>query len=637
MRKLIKSLFFLCSALCHDNIIAQKKLIDSTGFFEKLYLADSNVLNPRFNTSRDSTISLLSPSDELNGFEIQKIRLLQPKAVLRKIGNEVAADSIFSTHLFRNLVMTSLKYRWAVLKLVPEKVPEDDEEEDLSDNPRKLPAYTADINIPIPFKLSNSIVLLAVPPLRLVMDTTAERTERNKMFLLKTGKIFFEKSCLLVKNNYLSFALRNAYFKDTFLLSLNDNSDYFRMNDWVAGKSLNRPTAIFENCVFDSSFVLYHHDTFQPSEDQFNPYIENFPTLTENKQRSPYSFSKLKFTKVIFQGKTIFQTKLLSRANFDRCEFNGFLFLNNKTIDSCQFNACIFKSGADWRNVKFTRGSSLKGSYFAKNYSMLISKDDPIESWGLDVVALGKIFFVIDWGWENKSSFVYWNASSHQFEREQFNTLSEEENSSLSDFQKFDEKDLEYVKLKFRQINDFLETNVKSDDLFGSSKQRVKNWFSYQVHQYEKAYYKQHGKLTYLWLCFLEQSVNFGHNGESRFFLTCFSIILLFAFTYRIFYSSQISAHILNQTGTGTFSPVTYPKRSFLRRMVRFFNLDLFKAFYFSFIIFFSPKFSSNYFKLPKNLTILIAIEWCLGVFFIVLFLVYIAGNYPIITKLLGV
>jgi hypothetical protein len=118
-------------------------------------------------------------------------------------------------------------------------------------------------------------------------------------------------------------------------------------------------------------------------------------------------------------------------------------------------------------------------------------------------------------------------------------------------------------------------------------------------------------------------------------------MVLLFALVFRIFYPKELLAYykVDDQQAADMLRkrplPANHLKRP-IRYIFQLFDATLFRSIYFSFVLFFTPRFSSGYFAIGKSVLRWIIFEWLLGVAFVLLFLFYIASEYPIVTKLIG-
>jgi uncharacterized protein YjbI with pentapeptide repeats len=632
--------FFILGLLFHVVGFAQSKLVDSiSDEYHYLYIADSNILRQPYRMPKDSIVRLYGANKEKERSDNYYLKYLPGQKPLPFINDGFNLDSVFAGDLFKSILHSCVNNQGGnvVLKPIRRELSEDEQADRLLNTYNE---YYADVNVTAPISVFNSMVHLNIGHDNVNRLLPVEKGK--KMYGLKVNKLIFHCSFSLIRNNYLWFSLCNAVFKDSVSLSFNDNTTYFSLSR----RNLVFPKIRFENLVFDSSFVVDHDDSFI---DDFNPYSAYWPEYDtsdvkriSSEARVPYSFTNMAFTDIIFNADAIFQTKSFKGIIFKNCEFNGPFFLKDKILDTCQFQGCKFQRLIDLRNVSFERGTSLKGSFFKKYCNVLLSKDDAINKLSLDFPSFEKIFFIVDWGWSNSDLYVYWDNEQGAFKTRVFAPFFDTEDSVINPFDDFSEQDLETVRLKYQQLNEYLKSNYKSDDLLGSNQQKVSNWFFYQAKQYEQEYYKRHSRVKYFWLCFLETVVNFGYEGEMNFFGTCLLLIGIFCILFRVFYQREINDHLSKPRKTeqadNYFTSNEKPKRSrFVRVFSKVVSLDLFKSFYFSFIVFFSPKFPSSYFSFSRGFVRLIIFEWLLGIFFIVLFFVYIAGNYPIITKLLGI
>ncbi len=565
-------------------------------------------------------------------------------------------DSLFVQDFFASLIRASWVNQGGHIrkKIIRREMPEEVKADNRGAASNE---YWLEVEVTAPIRLDNSIARFTVGNKKRIIDLY--NVDASKYVRGKVTNTVFWRSLKLINNNFITFSIHDAQFKDSVIIGFNDNTSYFG----YLPRKRPTPKTIFDKVIFDSTFIVIHNDKQGNILNNYNPYDEYFPEYyldtnknlqyydrsrdlnskqyIESSRRVPYSFSNMLFNKVTFNADIIFQSSYFKDVNFNNCNFNGPLFLKDKTFDTCLFQNCKFQNLVDLRNTNFIR-STFKGSYFKKSCNVLLSKEDPVSKLSLDLPSFEKIFFIIDWGWNDNNQYIFWNDSTKSFDVRYFVPVSENSDTHANPFGNFREEDLEVVKIKYQQLNEYLKSNFKSDDLLGSSHQKISNRFYYQVKQYEQEYYKRHNILKYYWLCFLEKVVNFGYEGEMNFFGTCLMVILLFSLIYAFLYQREVTSHLTKSTTTteksNYFTREEVEEKSFWQKFgVRVFAMDLFRAFYFSFIVFFSPRFPMTYFNFSKGLVRIVIFEWLLGIFFIILFFVYIAGNYPIITKLLGI
>lgn len=439
-------------------------------------------------------------------------------------------------------------------------------------------------------------------------------TSTNDVF----DSVIFVKKFSAYRNWYRSLVFDKAIFLDTCEIGFGENVKYFTQKS-ITDQSDNTRKIVFKNSVFKAPLFL----------------------IQEPKMNNSWALSHIGFENVSFGDQFLVQANYLNAISFKDCNFKGPLFLSYKKIDSTKFDRCTFNNSVDLRNLQLTDGPLLQNAFFSKNCNVLISPLDEIEKYGFDAIAMEKIFFIIDWGWKSgQLSYVNWDKNSKTFFTSKVVTLDETFDSIINPLSAFSEHDLEQVKLKLQKIKDYVDKTVTGDDLFSSNKERIKNWLDYQEKQYEKFYFKKQNKLKYFWLSFIENTVNFGYNGELKFFKFCFWIILFFSILYRLLYRKEISAYLTkSRVPANNYFTDEIPrpwKKYWFYNTITFFNIDFIKSFFVSFLVFFNPKISSTIFQYEKKFIWIILLEWIVGLLFVILFLFYIAGHYPVVTKLIG-
>ncbi len=137
-------------------------------------------------------------------------------------------------------------------------------------------------------------------------------------------------------------------------------------------------------------------------------------------------------------------------------------------------------------------------------------------------------------------------------------------------------------------------------------------------------------------LGFLESVVGNGYRGGDNFIVSSVLIILFFTLIYYFLFRQSFIAYINAEDQDAKKRPGKDRKQKNDRYDPRDYTKNFLKCFWKSFHIFLTPKFSRTYFSFPNPLFIIVAIEWLIGVFMIILFLIYIAATYPFIRSLLG-
>lgn len=127
---------------------------------------------------------------------------------------------------------------------------------------------------------------------------------------------------------------------------------------------------------------------------------------------------------------------------------------------------------------------------------------------------------------------------------------------------------------------------------------------------------------------FLKLTVNYGYKGEWQFTKTLLLFIFCWSLAYLFLFSDEVIQYIYVRDEKNEMIETDKENPSFLKLF--------FMCCWFSFIVFANPKFPSKYFLFSKRMFKWLLIEWFLGLFLLILFLVYIASKYSFIQKLFG-
>ncbi|WP_147243403.1 hypothetical protein [Chitinophaga flava] len=137
-------------------------------------------------------------------------------------------------------------------------------------------------------------------------------------------------------------------------------------------------------------------------------------------------------------------------------------------------------------------------------------------------------------------------------------------------------------------------------------------------------------------IIFLELAVGNGYRGGVNFLTCCFLIIIFFTFSYYFLFRKTFIEYIdaENEEKNERTNKSKKRKRSSYdpKDHIKNFLKCLWKSFH----IFWGYKFNGTYFSFPTPLLILVIMEWLMGFLMILIFMVYIAANYPFIRNLLG-
>jgi tetratricopeptide (TPR) repeat protein len=193
------------------------------------------------------------------------------------------------------------------------------------------------------------------------------------------------------------------------------------------------------------------------------------------------------------------------------------------------------------------------------------------------------------------------------------------------------EKAVEY----FEKLIDYYH---EKKDIPDETRKDITEWLAYQQTLYqEKQVATQSfsvGKIFRLVkMKFLRLTVNYGYKGEWKFTYTLLLFILAWSIVYLSLFAKEVVLYIYSppKEEKNHIQDITQTQKD---------NISLLKLFFmccwFSFIVFANPKFPSQYFLFSKRMFKWLLVEWMMGLFLLILFIVYIASKYSFIQKLFG-
>jgi hypothetical protein len=588
-------------------------LLDSAYYGEKtqqLYL-----IPPRRDSKPDDVVQMIVVED---GVTLESPMLRYVSAVNLPSSGPVMLDTVYISSVLRAFTATARQRNPNyIFKLTASSDSVDGDDEGL-----KKRIYDAELFINTPLSFENSVLGMSAVFPRSEFDSVQTDGTIDTLEL-RVKKITFNKSVRFVRNYFLSLSFDKAHFRDTFRITLSRNFEYFRRTELRKNAPIVR--ANFRKSTFDSLVVLAGESADVDYSSSFN------------------------------DEDTVFNLMI------NECEFRSDVRLQMGTLRSSQIEDCTFEKGVILRNVRIDsttvirsnrfvrlldiRGAGLQDNglsqnFFSRGCNIVISEEQKIPELKLDLISLSKVFLVIDWGWK-EGELIWWDHANERFVYK-FTPDFINDRAENPAIDHFNENHLEQVRLKFLAISEHVKTEAADNDLFGSDKQRALNWLKYQLSQYEKLYYKNTGSYKYYWYCFLDVVLNFGYDGELPFFITCLSFVLIFAIVYIILFKKDLQDYLKPDKQSVKERPKNKKaaralKASEPEKPMASITVETFKAFYLSFLIFFTPRVPVHYFSFSPRMVKFILVEWVIGTFFIVMFFIYIAGNYPIITKLLGI
>ena len=587
----------------------------------------------------DSSRKLIIKTQYLGGkrIEYDTLSFFDDTSKLPIVDRAIELTALGFDRLFNSLAVRASSKPGAPLQIV-------NEVREYNDSTTDEPGmhYRGQLSVKLPAQFMENLIGIVnfSPNVHINFVTDIPGKARDTGYI-RYDSVIFEKRFLFAANYFTSFRLRDVHFRDTTLFSFNDNTRdlviSFNANDGLDAYKIK-----YQGCVFDKATVI-SASSYRARHNQrdliYNPLYR--PVWLPSEKYRPTIVRDMAFADCRFNGPLLLGADTISHCLFRHCEFPIGLFIPFRVLDSCQFVNCSFRGVFDVRGMTPFHGTRLGANDFVAGSSVLLTPDDRIDRLGLDFSTLERVFFVVDWGWADPNGYVFWNEKDRRFDQATVASEFGYGQQYKDPLASFSEGDLIQVKAVLSKVDKYVRSNIKEDGIFGSDKQKIHNWLNYQSRQYEKLYYSHQGGLTYYWYRFLEASVNFGYKGEVPFVRICFAMIFLFALGYRLFWAQPVLTYYSTEDKGAELLPRRRPlsdwwwKRPF-QQLFRTFDMTFLRCFYFSFVLFFSPKFASTYFQLEKPLLRLVMIEWLIGLFFVLLFLYYIASGYPVVTKLLG-
>jgi len=195
----------------------------------------------------------------------------------------------------------------------------------------------------------------------------------------------------------------------------------------------------------------------------------------------------------------------------------------------------------------------------------------------------------------------------------------------------------------YNSIKDYAAKKFTNDELVTSLKAR----YEHEKSQWERKYYEAHMKhpdnagdfissfihCALAW--FLEATVSTGYKGEWRFGLWVLSIIILFSIIYYFKHHESIIDYLNSMYNKGEAEMANYSTLKVYKSFNGF--RDNMRCLWFSCLVFVDPRLPITFFNLKVGLFGLVLAEWLCGLTAILLFLIFLASNYPFIHSLIGI
>lgn len=427
-------------------------------------------------------------------------------------------------------------------------------------------------------------------------------------------KATFNKSLALIDvGTWENLAFKNCTVKGE--LFIQDNTESFFYEDELLSKS--NPDTYITNALdhfYDAQSIKFENsqflsDAFIQKQSYYLPFTFSKCTFSRNTHfacfRSDYSKSIFKTSKEFLhphqRNNNYFNT--LVHVQLSDCNFNGTVNLENTVLESTTFGQPTFRDSVILFNMAFS------DTVIFNNPRFLNTK-------GENAIVVNPEYF----------KFKYLGCSNY---------------SAKQIYLPFINTDSTNNPELFRQAyNDFYLNLQQEVKYLFEKKEEVKNElvarFDNERNSYETKYHWQANNFGLFMLnSSLEMIVNHGYHGEANVAITAFSVMIFFSLLYLIFFPAQVEQYLKTKDATTESPVVTAGKRTFFLRLQDI-AYSFAKCFWVSFNIFMTPKFTNSFFKIDKRLFWLFVLEWIIGLFVIVLFLIYIASKYSFVKALVG-
>ncbi len=195
----------------------------------------------------------------------------------------------------------------------------------------------------------------------------------------------------------------------------------------------------------------------------------------------------------------------------------------------------------------------------------------------------------------------------------------------------------------YNSIKDYSAKKFTNDELVTALKAR----YEHEKSQWSRNYYGAHVShpagfgdfmssafhWTLAW--FLEGTVSTGYKGEWKFCFWVLMVILTFTCFYYFKHLEAVIDYLNSMYNKGEADLVNYPTMKVYKSFGGFRNFM--RCLWFSCLVFVDPRLPMTFFNLRVGLFGLVLAEWLCGLTAILLFLVFLASNYPFIHSLIGI
>ncbi len=195
----------------------------------------------------------------------------------------------------------------------------------------------------------------------------------------------------------------------------------------------------------------------------------------------------------------------------------------------------------------------------------------------------------------------------------------------------------------YNGLKDYAAKKFTNDELVTSLKAR----YEHEKSQWERQYYEAHMRhpdsagdfISSFFHCarawFLEATVATGYKGEWRFGMWVLIVIIFFSIIYYFKHHESIIDYLNSMYNKGDAEIANYSTLKVYKSFNGF--RDYMRCLWFSCLVFVDPRLPITFFNLKVGLFGLVLAEWICGLTAILLFLVFLASNYPFIHSLIGI
>jgi hypothetical protein len=487
----------------------------------------------------------------------------------------------------------------------------------------------------------------------IVADTTTDIYEED---VRKQKRLEFKEDVIMV----------NCTFTDGFEISNCDfNKDFV-----LAGQLLSKSPVLIDNCNFTGMCYVYSSPELNDFQSYFSfnlcTFSSPFIFTTTNSDRAHFNIERCKINSVLSFGRSVpdfiskkfrlnysgpdyffrlddytdWYTEFLSNkysqeyeidddtiedfAHNDRVLYNVSVYntkikcldLANTNLHDCSFDNVSIEKYIDVSDCEFTYSADYKGKEALEDISFP-TNDGVIytifKSFSPEALKLG----------------VY-------MEKIQIHPLVHDYFDSGTDF-------LEENANFYNMVKDYAAKKFTNDEIVTALKAR----YEHEKSQWARSYYSAHVKhpdgvgdflsssFHSLLGGFLEATVATGYKGEWRFAFWVLSIIIIFSLIYYFRHHEAVIDYLNSMYNKEEKAIENFATMKVYKSFNGF--RDYMRCLWFSFMVFVDPRLPITFFNLRVGLFGLVLAEWIFGLTAILLFLVFLASNYPFIHSLIGI